>query len=180
MNRYVEQLVQSVPPPARRVPQDWPAVERSLGFELPGDYKDLVDQYGPGKFDDFLAVLTPGHPVPRLDLSYGIAEAADVLREYLSSGESLPASVEQLLAVALTDNGDTVYWVRGPDGSPEQWRTAVNGARDFGEWHLFDGGLAHFLLAVLNRELVVPAFADDFPYPDAAPTFTPYDPGTVR
>ncbi|MCO1615133.1 hypothetical protein M8C11_10420 [Micromonospora sp. CPM1] len=46
--------------------------------------------------------------------------------------------------------------------------------RDFDEWHLFDGCLAHFLVAVLNREGVVPAFPDDFPYPDVTPTFTPY------
>lgn len=27
---------------------------------------------------------------------------------------------------------------------------------------------------MLNREWVVPAFPDNFPYPDVAPTFTPY------
>ncbi|MEV4818103.1 hypothetical protein [Micromonospora tulbaghiae] len=73
----------------------------------------------------------------------------------------------------MTDNGDTAYRVREPGDAPDRWRIAVNGARDFGEWHLFDGCLAHFLVAVLNREGVVPAFPDDFPYPDVTPTFTP-------
>ncbi|MEU9512004.1 hypothetical protein [Micromonospora sp. NPDC048169] len=176
MNRYVERLVRMVPPPARlSAPPDWPAVERSLDSALPGDYKDLVDRYGPGKFDDFLALLAPGHPVARLDLARGVAEAAEVLRAYASSGEALPAPVDGLTAVALTDNGDTVYWVRDPGDAPDRWRIAVNGARDFDEWHLFDGCLAHFLVDVLNREAVVTAFPDDFPYPGAAPTFTSHD-----
>ena len=140
------------PPPRSSAPPNWPAVERSLGFALPGDYKDLVDRYGPGRFDDFLAVLAPGHPVPRLDLVHGVAEAADTLRVYASSGEALPAPVDGLTAVAWTDNGDTVYWLRDPGSPPDRWRIAVNGARDFDEWHLFDGCLAHFLVAVLNRE----------------------------
>ncbi|MET9298386.1 hypothetical protein ABZX66_03605 [Micromonospora aurantiaca] len=175
MNRYVERLARMMPPPPRSsAPPNWPAVERSLGFALPGDYKDLVDRYGPGRFDDFLAVLVPGHPVPRLDLVHGVAEATETLRAYASSGEALPAPVDGLTAVALTDNGDTVYWLRDPGSPPDRWRIAVNGARDFGEWHLFDGCLAHFLVAVLNRESVVPGFPGDFPYPDVAPIFTPY------
>ncbi|MEW2590768.1 hypothetical protein AB0893_10155 [Micromonospora aurantiaca] len=175
MNRYVERLARMMPPPPRSsAPPNWPAVERSLGFALPGDYTDFVDRYGPGRFDDFLAVLAPGHPVPRLDLAHGVPEAAETLRAYASSGEALPAPVDGLTAVALTDNGDTVYWVREPGDAPDRWRIAVNGARDFDEWHLFDGCLAHFLVAVLNRESVVPAFPDDFPYPDVAPIFTPY------
>ncbi|MEV5628951.1 hypothetical protein [Micromonospora tulbaghiae] len=175
MNRYVERLARMVPPPARpSATPNWPAVERSLGFALPGDYKDLVDRYGPGKFDDFLAVLAPDHPVPRLDLARGVAEAAETSRAYAPSGEALPAPVDGLTAVALTDNGDTVYWLREPGRAPDRWRIAVNGARDFDEWHLFDGCLAHFLVAVLDREFVVSALPGDFPYPDVTPTFTTY------
>jgi hypothetical protein len=146
-----------------------------MGFELPDDYKELVTLYGPGKFDDFLAVFQPGHPIPLLDFSDAVAGASEVLREYESSGEVLPAAVDRLLAIALTDNGDTVYWVRDPTEFPDRWRIAVNGARDFNEWHLFDGSLVHFLVSVLSGEWVVPAFAEDFPYPDKAPAFRPYD-----
>ena len=176
MNWFVERLVQLVTPPrSQGVSPNWAEVERSMGFELPDDYKELVTLYGPGKFDDFLAVFQPQHPVSRLNLSSAIADAAEVLREYQASGEVLPVPVEQLLAIAFTDNGDTVYWVREPRGLPDHWRIAVNGARDFDDWHLFDGGLAHFLTSVLSREWTVPAFADDFPYPDKAPVFKSYD-----
>jgi hypothetical protein len=178
VNLFVEQLVQLVPPPRRQsVSPIWAEVEGSMGFELPGDYKELAALYGPGKFDDFLVIFHPRHPVSRLNLSPAVTEAAEVLREFEASGEVLPAPADQLLAIALTDNGDTVYWVREPSGSPDRWRIAVNGARDFDEWHLFDGCLAQFLVSVLSRAWVVPAFAEDFPWPDRAPVFTPRDRG---
>ncbi|WP_203897692.1 hypothetical protein [Virgisporangium aliadipatigenens] len=103
------------------------------------------------------------------------AGASEVLSKYESSGEVLPAAVERLLAIAVTDNGDTVYWVREPDEFPDRWRVAVNGARDFDEWHLFDGGLVHFLVSVFSREWVAPVFPEDFPYPDKPPVFKPYE-----
>jgi hypothetical protein len=178
MNRFVERLVQLVPPPLRQsVLPNWPALEGVIGFDLPGDYKELVTVYGPGKFDDFLAVFQPRHPIALLNFPDAAVAASEVLRQYESSGEVLPAAVEKLLAIAITDNGDTVYWMREPGESPDRWRIAVNGARDFDEWHLFDGCLAHFLVSVLSREWVVPVFAEDFPYPDRVPVFKSYGRG---
>ncbi len=174
MNAFVERLTRTVQPPVpQEVLPDWDEVEGALGFGLPTDYKELVDVYGPGKFDDFLVVLQPGHKVPRLDLLNSVTETAELLNAYESSGETLPAPADQLLAVGLTDNGDTLYWVRDSLESPDKWRVAVNGARDFDDWFLFDGCLSHFLAAVLSRELVVPSLAGDFPYPDKAPVYRP-------
>jgi len=174
MNVFVERLTRAVQPPRRQeVLPDWEEVETALGFELPGDYKELVDVYGPGSFDDFLSIFQPRHEVPRLDLLNSVAETAEQLEAYESSGETLPAPADRLLAVGLTDNGDTIYWVRDPLESPDEWRIAVNAARDFDDWFLFDGCLSDFLAAVLSRELVVPTLAEDFPYPDKAPVYQP-------
>jgi len=174
MNVFVERLTRAIEPPAReRVRTDGAEVESTLGFELPEDYKELVDLYGPGSFDDFLGVFRPHHPVPHLDLLLSVRETAALLAAYEASGEALPAPAGRLLAVALTDNGDTLYWVRDPLESPDQWGIAVNAARDFDDWFLFDGCLSHFLAAVLGRELVVPQLAEDFPYPDKTPVFSP-------
>ncbi|GAA2532007.1 SMI1/KNR4 family protein [Winogradskya humida] len=174
MNGHVERLTRAVAPPPRQEPlPDWAGVESTLGFGLPGDYKELVDVYGPGKFDDFLAILQPHHEVQRLDLLHSVKETAELLEAYESSGETLPAPADRLLAVGLTDNGDTLYWLRDPLESPDQWRVAVNAARDFDEWFVFEGCLSDFLAAVLSRELVVPVLADDFPYPDKTPVYLP-------
>jgi hypothetical protein len=175
VNRFVERLAELIPPPTvYGDPLDWDAVQRSIGFELPEDYKEIVALYGPGKFDDFLVVFLPGSPFRRSELSNALAEGLEMLRQFEASGEVLPGPIDQLLAIAGTDNGDSVYWVRQPGESPDRWRIGVTGARDFDEWHLYDGCLAQFLVDVFSRELVVPAFPDDFPYPDTAPVFLPY------
>ncbi|WP_306208844.1 hypothetical protein [Actinoplanes sp. RD1] len=174
MNGHVERLTRAVrPPPRQEVRPDWDEVRSALGFGLPADYMELVDRYGPGRFDDFLAIFQPHHEVPRLDLLNAVTETAELLEAYESSGETLPAPADRLLAVGLTDNGDTLYWVRDPREDPDQWRIAVNAARDFDEWFVFDGCLSAFLAAVLSRELVVPVLAGDFPYPDRAPVYLP-------
>ncbi|MEU4421068.1 SMI1/KNR4 family protein [Actinoplanes sp. NPDC024001] len=174
LNEFVERLVALVPPPPPRSQvdlPDWDEVERTLGFPLPEDYKELVNLYGPGTFDDFLVVFQPNSSSQYSELTHAIAEGADSLRSYADSGEALPVPIDQLLAIAGTDNGDTVYWVREPGASPDRWRIGVNGARDFDEWYLYESGLAQFLVSVLSREWVVPAFPEDFPYPDRAPVF---------
>ena len=43
-----------VPPPASLRPQEWAPAEHVLGIELPVDYKQVVDAYGPGSFDEFI------------------------------------------------------------------------------------------------------------------------------
>jgi hypothetical protein len=180
MDRFLERLTQLVPPPSRQgsLP-DWAAVERSMGFRLPSDYRELAYAYGPGKFDDFLALFHPQHPIQRLDIVHGGREGEAVLREYEASGETLPAPVDRLWTIATTDNGDSLYWIREPVESPDHWGIAVNGARDFDDWQLFDRCLTDFLVSVLSGDLTVSAFPEDFPYPDKAPVFVPYANGSV-
>jgi len=47
-----------LPPP--RV--DWPAIEADLGTRLPGDYKEIVDLFGAGSFDEYVEPAVPGGP----------------------------------------------------------------------------------------------------------------------
>lgn len=45
------------------VPQpavNWPAVEADLATSLPSDYKEIVDLFGPGGFDEYVDLLVPG------------------------------------------------------------------------------------------------------------------------
>lgn len=44
---------------------DWAQIEDAPGVELPGDYKWLVERYGPGSFNDFLYILQLGSPFTR-------------------------------------------------------------------------------------------------------------------
>ncbi|SFX79202.1 recombinase family protein [Streptomyces atratus] len=47
---------------------DWATVESRLGTALPRDYKELVERFGYGDFDDYLGLLVPDGPPGSLDL----------------------------------------------------------------------------------------------------------------
>jgi len=59
----LERLRELLPPPADPVepgrPDGWPAVERSLGTALPGDFKAFTERYGSGTVDAFLYLFNP-------------------------------------------------------------------------------------------------------------------------
>jgi hypothetical protein len=48
------------PIPKPRV--DWPAIEADLGTRLPSDYKEIVDLFGAGSFDEYFELAVPGGP----------------------------------------------------------------------------------------------------------------------
>ncbi|MFC3491593.1 hypothetical protein [Glycomyces rhizosphaerae] len=47
---------------------DWNAVRSALGFDVPGDYKELIDDFGAGALNDFVLLLGPGEPVKLYNL----------------------------------------------------------------------------------------------------------------
>ncbi|MFF9814388.1 hypothetical protein [Streptomyces sp. NPDC014006] len=48
------------PIPEPRV--DWPVIEADLGARLPSDYKEVVDLFGAGSFDEYAELAVPGGP----------------------------------------------------------------------------------------------------------------------
>jgi hypothetical protein len=155
----LDDLVTLVRPPADvHVEVEWAAVEGNLGTRLPADYKGLVQTYGPGAFDDFLSVFQPVTPFLTLELAYQARRGAEIHGR------------DELMAVAGTDNGDTLYWVKHPADEPDAWTITGNGARN-DQWPRFDGGLAAFLHAVLSGALRFPIFPNGFPR--QSPVFTP-------
>ncbi|MFI5781243.1 hypothetical protein [Nocardia sp. NPDC051570] len=55
----LDNLVALVPPPPTAVKFDWKATESALGSPLPDDYKQLIDLYGPGQFNEYIRVTAP-------------------------------------------------------------------------------------------------------------------------
>lgn len=144
---------------------DWPEVERGLGVRLPEDYKLLINSYGEGSFDDFIWVLHPTttNPNLRLDTQTRLARSA------LSEVNDTFAAPDELMPWAMTDNGDTCYWLmRDRDADPDRWPVAVNEGRG-PMWVVADLSASAWLEAVLSRGLRVPIFPPDFP--SASPGF---------
>jgi hypothetical protein len=124
----LSELIAVVPPPdgSGQAEVDWEAVEQRLGLPLPQDYKDFIGRYGQGSFDDFLHPYQPVTDNEYLDLAHRQVIDLDALRTLQRDfPEGIPYRVTdpaELLPVALTDNGEIVYWhvtdpkapIRGP------------------------------------------------------------------
>lgn len=176
----LSELTAVVPPPAEPggTGVDWDAVERGIGLRLPGDYKDFVARYGPGGFGDFLHPYQPDADDEELDLVDRQRADLDALREIQEEfPEDVPyrlAGPAELVSVALTDNGDIVYWHVTDPEDPDSWTITVNESRG-PEWFRYDGPFTSFLADALSRRVEVTVFPEDFPDPGEAPSFIPYD-----
>lgn len=167
-------IAKLVTPPSRPTPPVmWESIELSLGTELPWDYKELVNTFGPGMFDDFVIVLGPGGN-EAADLLPNVRNQLSIL-EYLKQrcDESevpypLFPSEPGLLPWATTLNGDGIYWYR--NGLPEAWPVVVNAGRE-PEWEEFHCSAMDFLSGILGRQLRSRIFPESFP--PKQHTFTP-------
>ncbi|MEC4016979.1 SMI1/KNR4 family protein [Streptomyces sp. H27-D2] len=172
----VEQLLKVVTPPSERdAAVDWTAIERELGHGLPRDYKEVVEAYGPGVFDDFIYVYQPAYPALAIDLKTQADRSILALRKLQEEGEPIPYTLQpepELLSFARTDNGDVCYWRITETNNPDSWTVTVNSARD-SDWVEFMGGTASFLRSVLTGEFTVSLFPDDFPSDELE--FSPYE-----
>lgn len=169
VSAFLESLIRMCPPgPRAGDPVDWAALEESLGFELPGDYKELTAAYPPGLFGDFLSVICPVYPVPTVDLRAQIEAAQLTLRILLRAGHELPCDRSLLVPVCTTENGNRVFWMRDPLTEPDRWPLVVNEPRG-PEWSRFDGGIVEFLVGVLSGTTRIDVFPEDYPWDK--PTF---------
>ncbi|MEV0032188.1 SMI1/KNR4 family protein [Nocardia sp. NPDC050793] len=172
MIESVEQLGQLVSPPSKRRDIEWDAVERELGVELPADYKELIDTYGGGYWDEYLYVLEPGCPNNYYDLVGWKDWQAEVLED-LWQFEDKPAELQEdgarLLPWATTDNGEHLYWLIRPSQRPDDWTVMVNEAR--GErWEHFGHTCTQFLASALTGDIRSTLLSAHY-FPRAAHTY---------
>lgn len=143
---------------------DWAAAEARLGTPFPSDYREFVRRYGEGHLAGFIGVLAPFATNPYAN----IFDRAEQLRatelEFARCGlptfqqESQFALFPQpggLLQVALTDNGDTIYWLTV--GTPDEWVIIVNGSR-MPVYERFECSLTEFLAGIVSSEIQTNAF----------------------
>ncbi|GAA3043011.1 hypothetical protein [Streptomyces glomeratus] len=118
---------QPVPQPA----VDWPAVEADLGTSLPSDYKEIVDLFGPGGFDEYVDLLVPG------------ALGMDIVDWAKSEGYPVP---DGLLRWGSSEQEFDFLW-QTRTASPDDWPVLVG---QYGDWERYDCGLGEFLVRMLT------------------------------
>lgn len=174
MSNAVDRLKEIIPPPEPAgTVVDWEETARTLGTALPADYRNLIEGYGGGQFDQYLWLLEPASR--RLYNLTRVAEEREEALEYLwNMGEAKPALLDasgvRAIAWGSTDNGEYLYWLVRPGSAPDEWTVLVNEARGE-EWEHFEMGCAEFLVATLTGEVRSDLFWSR--YPAYAHTFRP-------
>lgn len=148
-------LVRLCPPPVGPLSAvDWAQAERALGTALPADYKQLVEKYGDGLFDETVWLLVPDSAYDDCDLYAQTVERTDVLAGLWDAGEDVPAELlepgARVLPWAFEEGtGAFLYWLVRPGQHPEEWTVLYNEGRG-PLWEHHDMGCLAFLLAVLT------------------------------
>ncbi|MCX5409630.1 SMI1/KNR4 family protein [Streptomyces sp. NBC_00335] len=165
MSHALARLHEMAPAPGERHQKDWDEVERALGFQLPGDYKDFIHAFGGSNWDDYLYVLEPGCPNENYDLIAWAKNQAEDLED-LWQFERKPAELEvegsRVVPWATTDNGECLYWLVRPGIEPDRWTVMVNEARG-DRWEHFPVSCTQFLASSLDGELRSSLLSSLFP-----------------
>lgn len=128
--------------PVPQLTVNWPAVEADLATSLPSDYKEIVDLFGPGGFDEYVDLLVPG--ALGMDLvgwAKSDGDATDLWEPYAS----YPAP-RGLLRWGASEQEFDFVWQTGT-ADPDDWPVLVG---LFGDWERFDCGLGEFLVRMLT------------------------------
>jgi SMI1-KNR4 cell-wall len=187
---YLLRLVAMVPPPdspfEAGVAADFRRVEAELGLELPDDYKQLVQKYGSGQWQQFWYVLNPfsaneytnllvqcQNRRPKkwsmLDAERGVCEA---------EGGRYPHPIYPeaggILPWAATDNGGRFFWLTA--GKPNTWSTVYYSDRS-PDFQVFEVSCTELLLGAVSGTVPIfkGPFDEDFEY-GQADAFVPSKP----
>ncbi|MGW2324374.1 SMI1/KNR4 family protein [Streptomyces sp. NPDC001700] len=134
------------------------SVERQLATALPDDYKELVQTYGGGVFNETIWLLDPECPVEDYNLLSLVAERAEVLSNLWDGGEPKPAELAseegaRLIPWAYIEgSGAFLYWLVKSGQMPNDWTTMVNEGRG-PEWEHHPLSCAQFVLSAITGEL---------------------------
>ncbi|WP_225821472.1 hypothetical protein [Streptomyces naphthomycinicus] len=110
---------------------DWPAVEAGLGTRLPGDYKEIVDVFGAGSFDEYFELAVPGGPGAGRNPWQGYGPD-------LASGGLLPWGRSEHECGLLWSTGAT---------DPDEWTVVTQSE---GDEQRFDCGAGEFIVRMLT------------------------------
>ncbi|AZK92711.1 MULTISPECIES: SMI1/KNR4 family protein [Streptomyces] len=165
----VARLTGLVPPPGNPpAAPDWDRVEAVLGTPLPDDYKQLIEVYGGGVFDETVWVLAPGCEDEDYDLLAQTEERGRILADLWASGEPRPAEIgdsgTRLIPWATVEEaGHYLYWLVRPGQEPSEWTVVLNEGRG-PEWESHPQSCGAFLAGLLTGD-VRSFYFDEFPLP---------------
>ncbi|MFI2214972.1 SMI1/KNR4 family protein [Streptomyces sp. NPDC020141] len=172
MHPSVARLIELVAPASAPRAVDWERIETALGTALPDDYKEIVEVYGGGVFDETLWILEPDCADPDYDLIAQTREQDQVLAELWGAGEPKPAELQagaRVIPWANTEgSGHYLYWLIQPGQKPAEWTVMLNEGRG-PEWERHSQTCAEFLVGVMTGD------TESVYFPDLPPEVHQFD-----
>lgn len=154
----------SVPDTPVDVGGNWLDVEKSINCLLPDDFKLFIDSYGTGSINNFLWVLNPQSNNDNLNFSKSLYfhSSYQQMKELFPDDYCRPEfpKKDSFLAWAVSDNGDSVFWVINGD-NPNDWKVGIHN-HDQGEEEVFDTNTSGFLTLLAEKKLSSNVFPEDF------------------
>ncbi|MBV9022448.1 MAG: SMI1/KNR4 family protein, partial [Streptomycetaceae bacterium] len=156
MTTPLQRLVRLAPPAVTPPPTDWSDAERRLGRPLPQDYKELVDTYGSGEFDEHVRLRGPddtaaGRGIISMNDGY-FEELEDIWEMNEEAPEEIAEEGTTLVVWARTKDADTLNWLVLPGQAAEEWTVMVLND-DASVWEHYDMNGTAFLAAVLAGDI---------------------------
>ena len=161
-------LMEMLPPPEKPeeavTTNQWHSIEGQV-CPMPSDFKEFLSLYGTGQVDNFMWILNPisSHKYLNLIEQIDIIRDAYKIREVDFGEKAILLFPERggLLPIAITDNGDTIFY-RCSSDDPVSWSIVITSARD-PDRDEFNMNFTTWLERTLSRTIKNQCFPDSFP-----------------
>ncbi|MEW2357656.1 hypothetical protein [Spirillospora sp. NPDC029432] len=146
---------------------DWADVRSALGFDVPADYKRLIELYGAGAFNDYIQIYGPEESVQAFNLkAQGLFWDAYLKEEWEGSPEAVPVPLRKRDSTVLdwgcTEDGPQLLWIAERGVAPERWTVAFHLVE--GEaWEFHPRSAVEVLLALARNELAARPLPPSWP-----------------
>jgi hypothetical protein len=162
----IAKLLKVLPAPKKPIASvDW----SKLPFEVPDDYKQFMEHYGPGNLADYVHIWSP-FGRNESDLVVNAKRSADGLRSISAPVHRYAFYPDKggLLPFGRTDNSDILTWL--PKGASSKWRVVVTDGIDA---YPTKKTFTEFLTGIVTASFKAPGVAEGA---HGNPTFYAYVP----
>jgi hypothetical protein len=155
---------------------DWAAVRAALGFDVPADYKELIDNYGAGLFNYYVQIFGPEEPQRPFNLKESGLYWDGIFRtDWAQRPDAVPSRLQgrdvTIINWGSTEDALQFFWIADAGVSPNQWEIAFH-TMEGNSWEFYKESAVEVLLSFVKGELPSSLLE---PYePDEPITFTPY------
>jgi hypothetical protein len=179
-----------VPPPETPKetgsPKAWEKIDQRLGLTLPQDYKDIIDHYGTGTFNNFITLYNPFAENESLNLFHALEthhRASQMAQHMIDSPwtalhpfELYPAH-QGLLPWGMATSFEKIFFWQ-IKGAPKNWNTIFYNLRN-GEYEVWKIPCADFLEGIFTGTIQSVLLPEFLPSNSGAFVFQPHQEVTL-